>query len=224
MNLFANLFGLILVFFLEYVLSFNLQSKLPTVLRPLIDEIDLEHPINFGVTLTALTSSNELNKTILIAGAPAADLGDYNERPGMIFNCDLGDNQNEIKNEFDCKPIKLQNRNRKPIIINDFMQIGSSLASCSSGKFTVCAAGALNLNIKDHYPNGRCWFGDVNSLSNILSNDQKEIPFTNLLSLNPLNDTKRQIYENTYYFSHGMFGFSSKISKVRSCFKSFTNF
>ena len=100
------------------------------------------------------------------------------------------------------------------------MQLGSSLSNSNNGKFTICAAGTLNLNFKDHYPNGQCWFGNYNqsflNSNNYLSdnNDGDEIEVNNLFNLNPLNDTKRQIYENTYFFSHGMFGFSSKISKV----------
>lgn len=70
------------------ILCFNLQTKLPLILKPIVNEIDLDHPINFGVSLTSLiTNSNnekKINKTILLVGAPAADLGDSNERPGIF--------------------------------------------------------------------------------------------------------------------------------------------
>lgn len=132
---------------------------------------------------------------------------------GQIFNCDL--NEKIESNEINCKSIKISSRN-KPILINDFMQLGSSLSSSNNGKFTVCAAGTLNSNFKDHYPNGQCWFGNYSSslVDNLSSDLNNEVNLNNLLNLNPLNDTRRQIYENTYFFSHGMFGFSSKISKV----------
>lgn len=149
------------------VLSFNLQTKLPTILKPLITEVDLEHPINFGVSLSTLTNKQQ-NQTILLAGAPAADLGDYTERPGLVFNCDINEfindnklNNETILNEINCRPIKMSNlikNQNKPIIINDFMQLGCSLSSSLNGKFTICAAGALNLNFKDHYPNGNFFF------------------------------------------------------------------
>ena len=80
--LFTSIFLLVTKLNWITVQSYNLQTKLPIILKPLINEIDLEHPINFGVSLTTLTNKQNLNKTILLAAAPAADLGDFNERPG----------------------------------------------------------------------------------------------------------------------------------------------
>ena len=219
----------------RYAKAFNIQSKMPTMLRPLTDQIDLEHPINFGVSLAILQTKP--NRTVLLAGAPAADLGDSNERPGQIFNCDLDDSREQDKSghstdnktnrepsDIDCKPIKisaLTKGHNKPIAVNDFMQLGASISSLSNGRFTVCAPGALNLYFSDHYPNGQCWTGNYSSspavpIASSARSPSDELQLNGLFAINPLNDTKRQIFENTYFFSHGMFGFSSKISKVCS--------
>lgn len=211
----------------ECVLCFNIQTKLPVMVRPLIDEVDQEHPINFGVNLATLNKKE--NSTVLLAGAPAADLGDYHDRPGSIFNCDLNEQPNDEYENFsdsknvsnayvNCKPIRFFNLVRglnKPIVHNNYMQIGSSISSSNTDDFTFCASATLNLNCKDHYPNGQCWFGNLrSSVAGQLS--KKEIYLSNLINLNPLNNTKKQIGGNpvTYYYSHGMFGFSSKMSSV----------
>lgn len=225
----------------HWVTSFNIQSKLPIMLKPLTKQIDLEHPINFGVSLAILKAKQ--NQTVLLVGAPSADLGDQFERPGQIFNCNLNDVQDRRANssdketdketgrenqtntdQVDCKPIKISSLtkgNNRPIAINDFMQLGGSMSSLSNGKFTICAPGALNLYYADHYPNGQCWTGNYSTaLSSPMAGQPSvrsspaEVQLNSLFSINPLNDTKRQIYENTYFYSHGEFGFSSKVSKV----------
>lgn len=210
------------------VLCFNIQTKVQTMLRPLTDQVDLEHPINFGVSLATI---NRQNHTILLAGAPAADLGDFNEKPGQVFNCDLDGQLDRSKTnsdqlstkqfDVDCKPIKLFNQikgHNKAIILNDYMQLSSSISSSDNGKFTICAAGTLNQYFSDHYPNGQCWIGNYNNSSNESLDSENQIHLNNLYNINPLNDTKRQTVDSnrhsTYFFSHGMFGFSSKISKV----------
>lgn len=231
-----KLFILVILTLVGEQRAFNIQSKLPTMLKPLTEQIDLEHPINFGVSLAILKAKQ--NRTVLLAGAPAADLGDFNERPGQIFNCDLDDTRDKSAHsagkenqtstdiepaDIDCKPVKisaLTKGHNKPIAINDFMQLGGSISSLSNGKFTVCAPGALNLHFADHYPNGQCWTGNYSTSLAIpsasVSVRSDELQLNGLFAINPLNDTKRQIYENTYFFSHGMFGFSSKVSKVCS--------
>ena len=210
----------------QWLMGFNIQNKLPIMLKPLTKQIDLEHPINFGVSLAIVKAKQ--NQTVLLAGAPAADLGDQLERPGQIFNCDLDDAQMDKSQadkenatgleQVECRPIKISSLTKgqnKPIAVNDFMQLGGSISSLSNGKLTVCAPGALNLYYADHYPNGQCWIGNY-STSAALRSPLAELQLNGLLSIDPLNDTKRQIYENTYFYSHGMFGFSSKVSKVCS--------
>ena len=229
----------ILVWTDKEALGFNIQNKLPIMLRPLTSQIDLEHPINFGVSLAILKARQ--NHTVLLAGAPAADLGDSWERPGQVFNCDLNDSRNGNEDSAGketgeenqtsaepiyCRPIKISSLTKghnKPIAINDFMQMGGSISSLSNGKLTVCAPGALNLFFIDHYPNGQCWIGNysasMSSPEAVPSPAASRLPpaelqLNGLFAINPLNDTKRQIGENTYFYSHGMFGFSSKVSKV----------
>lgn len=224
---------LILIFFIlidkECVHCFNIQSKLPVQIRPLITEVDQDHSINFGVSLGTLNKRE--NATVLLAGAPSADLGDHRIRPGSMFNCDLFDKnldrspKNSMDNlsppndQIDCKPIILIRQVKKqnlPFEPTNYMQMGSSISSVDNGDFTFCASASLHLNSTEHYPNGRCWFGNYKTslFSRIAS--KTDIFLRNLVNINPMNDSSRQIggKSASYFYSHAMFGFSSKISKV----------
>ncbi|XP_053205262.1 integrin alpha-PS2-like [Panonychus citri] len=186
LQLFGKLISsLVVLIVLDLSESFNIDTDYPIILQPQLKSETIN--IDFGASV--VIHQNKYSR-ILIGAPKANSIRSPSKRIGAVFDCQLIVNNSKAQ----CTQID------EPTDSIANMHLGSSLASKSKSSSAIACSHLKTKSVQTNsdYPNGACYTIKLAEQSEA-KYDKIMIPFENLA----------QISGNFYYFSHGMFGFST---------------